>query len=235
MVEVRMPHPALGAIGVALVTSRPEGSVRSAQSSRASTMTPYEIVPKFLVGLGRPGAGKGTNLVLAADMFNLQIMPCGDWLRDDPTTAELTRDAKLVPNHLALPVLVKGLERLLQTRRPVIGDGFPRDVPQGELLLDEIAPKLGIQPAEIRVLHFMCDPELAVARCRDRKRGPEDLGRKPYERQSEYEERTQPLLELFESRGILVHPIDASKERRDVFLDLKWMLQGGCRLKPVTA
>jgi adenylate kinase family enzyme len=225
-----VPRPTLGAVGVALAGSQPS---RAVSVSPASTTTRYTTVPKFLVGLGRPGAGKGTNLVLAAEMFDLQIMPCGDWLRDDPTTTELTRDCKLVPNELALPVLLRGLEPLLETGRPVVGDGFPRDLEQGELFLDRIAPTLGIQLAEIRVLHFVCDPGLAIERCRRRRRGPDDEGNKPYERQQVYELVTQPVLDLFDRRGVVIHSIDASKEPRDVFRDLKWMLHGGCRLRPV--
>ncbi len=95
----------------------------------------------YVIFLGAPGAGKGTQAAEVAKELNLAHIATGDMFRDaQKKGTELGLKAKeymekgqLVPNEITIAML---LERITQPdcARGVILDGFPRTLPQAEAL-----------------------------------------------------------------------------------------------------
>ena len=95
----------------------------------------------YIVFLGAPGAGKGTQAALLAEKQGLKHISTGEVLRDAVRRGtELGKQAKgymdrgeLVPDALVVDVVV---DRLSQedTAKGAVLDGFPRNVPQAKAL-----------------------------------------------------------------------------------------------------
>ncbi len=122
----------------------------------------------FIVLLGPPGAGKGTQARRLADRYGLQIIGTGDIFRDHVARGTpLGLEAKqymdrgdYVPDEIAVRMV---LERLDQpdAREGFILDGFPRTVPQAQALEGALAA--AGRPLSC-VLNFKIGDEMAVKR-----------------------------------------------------------------------
>ncbi|MFP4027080.1 MAG: adenylate kinase [Candidatus Brocadiia bacterium] len=200
-----------------------------------------------LVFLGPPGAGKGTQASIMAEQFDLQHASTGDIFREavaegselGQTVNSYLDEGKLVPDELTARVV---REMVLQREDEYILDGFPRTVPQAELLdgiLRERKEKLD------GVLYFELDSESAVERltgrvvcskcgknyhkkfmppqkdmiCDEcggeltvRSDSTEDVVRKRLE---EYEHKTRPLVPYYKEKGLL-YRVDASPSPEEV-------------------
>ena len=101
-----------------------------------------------LILLGAPGSGKGTQADLISKRFSLQVISTGDILRAaiKAQTApglkakEYVDEGKLVPDEIVAELLRQRLEEP-DCSGGYILDGFPRTIPQAELL-----ETLGISP-----------------------------------------------------------------------------------------
>lgn len=101
----------------------------------------------YIVFLGAPGAGKGTQATVLAEKLGLVHIATGDVLRDAVRRGtELGKQAKgymdrgeLVPDTLVVDVVVDRLSQEDAARGAVL-DGFPRNVPQARAL-DEALEK----------------------------------------------------------------------------------------------
>ena len=102
-----------------------------------------------IIMLGAPGAGKGTQAKMIAEKYGIPHVSTGDIFRANiKNGTELGREAKqymdqglLVPDELTVKIL---LDRVAQEdcRDGYVLDGFPRTIPQAEVL-DGALEKLG--------------------------------------------------------------------------------------------
>jgi adenylate kinase len=158
---------------------------------------------------GPQGVGKGTQAAIVAPLLRLAHVSTGDLFRRN--IAEQTPlglrvkpilDAgELVPDDLTIAMLDDHLIHLRRTQpelRGVIFDGFPRTVAQVEAL-DTF---LGTRGERIDAVVYIDAPRpVLVERMFNRGRA-DDTREAAEERLRLYEEKTQPLLSLFERRGI---------------------------------
>ena len=102
-----------------------------------------------IIMLGAPGAGKGTQAKLIAEKYGVPHISTGDIFRANiKNGTELGKEAKeymdkglLVPDELTVRLL---LDRVVQDdcKNGYVLDGFPRTIPQAEVLDKELT-KLG--------------------------------------------------------------------------------------------
>lgn len=164
----------------------------------------------YVVLMGAPGAGKGTQAKLLQDAIGLPHVSTGDLFRENlKNQTELGKLAQtymdkgeLVPDHVTV-AMVK--ERLSQPdcAHGAILDGFPRTTAQAEALdklLAEIDGKINIVP------YINVDEEVLVQRLINRGRiegRADDTEDTIRTRMRVYQEETAPLLAFYRERGLL--------------------------------
>jgi adenylate kinase len=204
-----------------------------------------------IVLLGAPGAGKGTQGQKLVEEFGIAHISTGDLLRAAvKAQSELGKQAKaymdagqLVPDQLVID-LVK--ERLAQpdAQKGFMLDGFPRNIAQAETLDGELKD-MGVEldaallvdvPFEVIVERLSsrrtcraCDYTAGAdvtecPRCggemyqRDDDK-PETINK----RLDTYQNQTQPLIDYYESHGIL-KAVDGNRPVDEVYVDVKKVL-----------
>ena len=98
-----------------------------------------------IIMLGAPGAGKGTQAKMIAEQYKIPHISTGDIFRANiKNNTELGQEAKsymdkgqLVPDELTVKIL---LDRVAQDdcANGYVLDGFPRTIPQAEVLEQEL-------------------------------------------------------------------------------------------------
>lgn len=184
-----------------------------------------------IVLLGAPGSGKGTQAKRLCEEFDLTLISTGDLLRqavrdNTPLGAEAKRymDAgKLVPDELVIGLIKEKVEGL---ERGFLLDGFPRNLEQArmldgitnvdmaveldvdeEMIVDRIVKRrscrqcgevyhLAARPPKIADVCDQCGGELYQR--------TDDSEETVRERLKIYHERTQPLVDFYKERGILI-------------------------------
>ncbi|GAB4534596.1 MAG: adenylate kinase [Pleurocapsa sp.] len=161
---------------------------------------------KRLIFLGPPGAGKGTQAKILAEIHNIPHISTGDILRqavkDETPLGIKAKDymekGELVPDDLILN-LIK--ERLAQadTNNGWILDGFPRNVSQADFL-EKLLAELN-ENADC-VLNLAVPDEVLVKRllARHRKDDNEETIRRRLEI---YHHDTVPVIDFYTKRGTL--------------------------------
>jgi len=203
-----------------------------------------------IIMLGAPGAGKGTQAKKIAERYGLPHVSTGDIFRANiKNGTELGIEAKkymdqgmLVPDELTVKIL---LDRVAQEdcKNGYILDGFPRTIPQAEVL-DKALTELGDQidyavnvdvpdenivnrmsgrracvacggtyhivyaPTKVEGICDACGGELIL---RD-----DDKPETVQKRLSVYHEQTQPLIDFYNNKKILVE-VDGTQEMNEVF------------------
>jgi adenylate kinase len=185
-----------------------------------------------IVILGPPGAGKGTQGKLIAADTGIPHVNTGDMFRAECAAGtELGERVKamldngdLVPDELTIEVVHA---RLAQddTADGFILDGFPRTLAQAEAF-DRVLEE--IDRGELAaVLDFELPDDIAVQRLLGRaaiEGRSDDLPDKIRHRLDVYHEKTEPLIDYYRSRGLLV-PIHADRSVEEVFAEVQEALE----------
>ena len=206
-----------------------------------------------IIMLGAPGAGKGTQAKMIAEKYSLPHISTGDIFRANiKNQTELGMEAKkymdegkLVPDELTVKIL---LDRVANEdcKNGYVLDGFPRTIPQAEVLnkaledmndaidyaIDVDVPDENIVRrmsgrracvtcgATYHIVHVPPKTENICDKC-----GSELILRdddKPetvLNRLKVYHEQTQPLIEYYTAKGVL-RTVDGTKDMNDVFAEI---------------
>ena len=184
----------------------------------------------FLVLIGPPGAGKGTQASRLAENLGLAHVSTGDMFRDnirDDTqlgarVKMLLESGTLVPDELTI-AMVRDRIQHPDCHQGCVLDGFPRTPVQADALdsmlaeqgsLVNIAPYISLDDGAAierltgrrtdrrtgKTYHLRYDPPPEDAELEQR---PDDSEETVQHRLDEYYENTAPLLEYYEERGVL--------------------------------
>ena len=195
-------------------------------------MSPAEPhVPLNIVILGPPGAGKGTQGKLIARDAGIPHINTGDIFRAECAAGtELGQKVNsvidagdLVPDELTTEIV---RARLAQddTARGFVLDGFPRTLAQAEAL-DRVLSEIDRGELSV-VLDFELPDEMALERLLGRasvEGRSDDAPDKVQHRLDVYHRQTEPLVEYYRARDLLV-PIHADRSVEDVFAEVQQVL-----------
>lgn len=167
-----------------------------------------------VIMLGPPGSGKGTQGERIASRYGVPHISSGELFRDEvgrqtETGKTLQRylDAgDLVPDDLVLSLI---MDRVIaaQAEGGWVLDGFPRTLPQAEAAA-KAAADVGMSAQA--VVYLEVPAEVLAERLADRGEGrADDSTQVARHRLEVYTEHTQPLLDYYTQRGIIVR-IDSS-------------------------
>jgi len=206
-----------------------------------------------IIMLGAPGAGKGTQAKMIAEKYSIPHVSTGDIFRANikgqtPLGMEAKKymdEGKLVPDELTVKIL---LDRVANEdcKDGYVLDGFPRTIPQAEVLteaLEKMGDKIDYAidvavpdenivnrmsgrracvncGATYHIVHIPPKTENICDKC-----GSELILRdddKPetvLNRLKIYHEQTQPLIDYYTEKGVL-KTVDGTKDMKDVFADI---------------
>jgi len=177
----------------------------------------------FIVLMGAPGAGKGTQAKLLEEKLGLPQVATGDLfranLKNKTKLGQLANSfmekGALVPDEVTI-AMVK--DRLAQPdcKNGAILDGFPRTIAQAEaldaLLAEEFGAKIALVP------HIHVEAEILVERLLKRAQiegRADDNEETIRHRMHVYEQATAPLLAHYADRGLVVE-IDGERSVEEV-------------------
>lgn len=211
-----------------------------------------------IIMLGAPGAGKGTQAKMIAKEYGIPHISTGDIFRANiKEGTELGKEAKkymdagqLVPDELTVKIL---LDRVAKDdcKNGYVLDGFPRTIPQAEVL-DEALTKLGDRidfaidvdvPDENIVRRIggrracvTCGATYHIEHVPPKKEGicdtcgselilrDDDKPETVSNRLKVYHEQTQPLIDFYSKKGVL-KSVDGTVDMMDVFAAIKTILE----------
>ena len=203
-----------------------------------------------IIMLGAPGAGKGTQAKLIAEKYGVPHISTGDIFRANiKNGTELGKEAKeymdkglLVPDELTVRLL---LDRVAQDdcKNGYVLDGFPRTIPQAEVLDKELT-KLGdsidfavdVDVPDENIIRRMsgrraclnCGATYHIVNIPPKKEGicdvcgselvlrDDDQPETVKNRLKVYHEQTQPLIEYYTGKGVL-RTVDGTLPMEEVF------------------
>ncbi len=203
-----------------------------------------------IIMLGAPGAGKGTQAKRIAEKYGIPHISTGDIFRANiKNGTELGKEAKkymdegqLVPDELTVRIL---LDRVADPdcRNGYVLDGFPRTIPQAEVLTKELE-KLGekvdfaidVDVPDENIINRMsgrraclkCGATYHLEYLKPAKDGicdkcgselvlrDDDKPETVKKRLGVYHEQTQPLIDYYTKAGVL-HTVDGTKDPDEVF------------------
>lgn len=203
-----------------------------------------------IIMLGAPGAGKGTQAKMIAEKYNIPHISTGDIFRANiKNGTELGKKAKsymdkgqLVPDELTLDLIMDRFKED-DCKNGYVLDGFPRTIPQAEVLDaalkangekvdfaidvdvpdENIVKRMGGRRACVNcgaTYHIVYSPTKVEGKCD--KCGEELIVRdddKPetvLSRLEVYHNQTQPLIDYYNEQGIL-KTVDGTVDMKDVF------------------
>lgn len=203
-----------------------------------------------IIMLGAPGAGKGTQAKMIAEKYSIPHVSTGDIFRANiKNGTELGMEAKkymdqgkLVPDELTVKIL---LDRVAQPdcEKGYVLDGFPRTIPQAEVLDkalkelgDQIDYAINVDVPDENIVNRMSGRRACVA-CgatyHVKYNAPkvenvcdscgkeliirdDDKPETVQNRLTVYHEQTQPLIDFYEKKGVLKN-VDGTVDMKDVF------------------
>ncbi len=203
-----------------------------------------------IIMLGAPGAGKGTQAKMIADKYGIPHVSTGDIFRANiKEGTELGKEAKtymdqglLVPDELTVKIL---LDRVAKDdcKNGYVLDGFPRTIPQAQVLedaLDKLGDKIDYAidvdvpdeniinrmsgrraclacGATYHIVHIPPKTEGICDKCgKELVLRDDDKPETVKKRLDVYHEQTQPLIDFYTKKGIL-RTVDGCVDMQDVF------------------
>ena len=203
-----------------------------------------------IIMLGAPGAGKGTQAKMIADKYGVPHITTGDIFRANiKNGTELGMEAKkymdqglLVPDELTVRIL---LDRVAQDdcKNGYVLDGFPRTIPQAEVLdseltklVDHIDYAINVDVPDENIVKRMsgrracltCGATYHIEHVPPKKEGicdvcgselvlrDDDKPETVKNRLNVYHEQTQPLIDFYTEKGVL-KTVDGTVPMEEVF------------------
>ena len=211
-----------------------------------------------IIMLGAPGAGKGTQAKMIAAKYSIPHISTGDIFRANiKEGTELGKKAKeymdngqLVPDELTVKIL---LDRVAKDdcKNGYVLDGFPRTIPQAEVLDTEVE-KLGekidyaidVEVPDENIVKRMggrracvkCGATYHIEHVPPKMEGicdtcgaelilrDDDKPETVKERLNVYHKQTQPLIDFYNKKGIM-KSVCGTKDVDDVFADIVAILE----------
>ena len=176
---------------------------------------------KYLLFLGPPGAGKGTQAGLMSQASKYLHLSTGELLRKEVDmktnlgiqVKEIINSGNLVKDELVLEIVRKNL---LKKNKGWILDGYPRNISQANSLnkvLEDINQVLEM------VFYLDVNEEILVKRLLNRGRA-DDNENTIRTRLSIYKETTEPLIEFYRDKNLLEY-IDGDRELKIISDEIK--------------
>ena len=203
-----------------------------------------------LVLIGAPAAGKGTQAARLVEHYSIAHISTGDMLREEVAKeTELGKEAKtymdkglLVPDELTVKIL---LDRVAKEdcKNGYVLDGFPRTIPQAEVL-DKALSEMGdaidfaidVEVPDENIVRRMsgrraclaCGATYHIVHVPPKKEGicdrcgkelvlrDDDKPETVKNRLEVYHDQTQPLIDFYTKKGIL-KTVDGTQDMNDVF------------------
>lgn len=203
-----------------------------------------------IIMLGAPGAGKGTQAKMIADKYGVPHISTGDIFRANiKNGTELGMEAKkymdqglLVPDELTVKIL---LDRVAQAdcKDGYVLDGFPRTIPQAEVLDKALAERgdkidyaIDVDVPDENIVRRMsgrracpaCGATFHIEHVPPKQEGicdrcgkelvlrDDDKPETVQNRLKVYHDQTQPLIEFYGGKGVL-KTVDGTKSMQEVF------------------
>ncbi len=203
-----------------------------------------------IIMLGAPGAGKGTQAEMISEKYNLPHISTGDIFRANiKNGTELGKEAKqymdkglLVPDELTVKILLDRVSKD-DCKNGYVLDGFPRTIPQAEVL-DKELEKLGesidfaidVDVPDENIVRRMggrracvtCGATYHVEHVPPKKEGicdvcggelilrDDDKPETVQNRLNVYHTQTQPLIDFYTAKGVLKE-VDGTVDMKEVF------------------
>lgn len=203
-----------------------------------------------IIMLGAPGAGKGTQAKMIADKYQVPHVSTGDIFRANiKNGTELGMEAKkymdqgqLVPDELTVKIL---LDRVAQPdcEKGYVLDGFPRTIPQAEVLDKALAElnesidyAINVDVPDENIVRRMsgrraclsCGATYHIEHIPPKQEGvcdtcgqelvlrEDDKPETVLNRLEVYHKQTQPLIDFYTEKGVL-RTVDGTVDMQDVF------------------
>lgn len=211
-----------------------------------------------IIMLGAPGAGKGTQAKLIAQKYGIPHISTGDIFRANiKEGTDLGKEAKgymdkgqLVPDDLTVRILLDRVSKDDCSKGYVL-DGFPRTIPQAEVLDTEVA-RLGesidfaidVDVPDENIIRRMsgrraclkCGATYHIEHIPPKKEGicdtcgselvlrDDDKPETVKKRLEVYHSQTQPLIDYYSKQNIL-RTVDGTRDMQEVFADIVKLLE----------
>lgn len=203
-----------------------------------------------IVMLGAPGAGKGTQAIMIADKYGIPHISTGDIFRaniknNTPLGVEAKKyiDAgELVPDELTVQIL---LDRVAKDdcQNGYVLDGFPRTIPQAEVLEEALSKlndgidyAINVDVPDENIIKRMggrraclkCGATYHIEHVPPKTEGicdncgeqlvlrADDQPETVKNRLEVYHKQTQPLIDFYSQKGVLKN-VDGTVDMKDVF------------------
>ncbi|MBR1439791.1 MAG: adenylate kinase [Lachnospiraceae bacterium] len=211
-----------------------------------------------IIMLGAPGAGKGTQAKMIAEKFAIPHISTGDIFRaniknNTPLGQEAKKymdEGKLVPDELTVKIL---LDRVAQDdcKNGYVLDGFPRTIPQAEVLdqeltklNDQIDYAIDVDVPDENIVKRMsgrracltCGATYHIEHIPPKQEGicdkcgselvqrDDDKEETVLNRLKVYHDQTQPLIDYYTKKNIL-KTVDGTVDMKDVFAAITAILE----------
>lgn len=214
--------------------------------------------PTYLVLLGAPGAGKGTQAALLVEKLGMVHVSSGDLFRENLNQGtplglvarSYMDQGQLVPDNITIAMVMDRLEQP-DCARGVILDGFPRTLAQAQALdeaLNARGSRISVVPY-VRVstdlllrrltgrwtckqcktvYHELYSPSKVAGVCDvcggDLYQRPDDAPETQKNRVDVYTSQTEPLIQYYRSKGLLVE-VDGEGDVESVHSTLLHVVQ----------
>ena len=211
-----------------------------------------------IIMLGAPGAGKGTQAKFIAEKFGIPHVSTGDIFRANiKEGTDLGKEAKgymdkgqLVPDELTVRILLDRVSKD-DCKNGYVLDGFPRTIPQAEVLDKEVS-KMGdkidiainVDVPDENIVRRMggrraclkCGATYHTEHIPPKKEGicdacgsdlvlrDDDKPETVKNRLDVYHKQTQPLIDYYSAKNIL-KTVDGTRDMNDVFADIVKLLE----------